>query len=242
MEQFNTNTALNFVPPRTLIDAMSEIQQYYLIEQTGEPLQKDFFTMTHVMGFSMVGIKTAFIDSVIWISGYVFLGGLIYYLQQHYITEVTTDIYFWKIPGSPFYLFSKMASFGHIIYSTVLCIMISKYYTGTVPKRAVNCIFITRSMFLICFSLVTFLILAVFYKMLMNDNILNNLYTFLARFNAKFSENIYLYITQYFRRLLFESSIVSLLSSSFSIVVPFLSISLFRVLKKRKKDLGIEVT
>ena len=240
MNQQQSSVGLNFTPPATLIDAMSEIQQYYLVEHSGQPLHKDFFTMSHVMGFSKVGLHSAFRDSILWLSLYVIVGAIVYYVQENYLVERTTQLLFWTVNGSPLYWFIKMASFGGLFFSTTICILTSRYYTGMTPKRAINTLFITRAMFLISFSLVSFLIMGVLFKFVMSDAAINNMYLYFSKINTDFATSIYYFLHNYVKRSLFEASITVLIASAVAIIVPFCSMFFFRVHKKQNRGLGMD--
>ena len=240
MDANQSTTGLNFTPPSSLIDAMSEIQQFYLVESSGQPLHRDFFTMAHTMGFSSVGIRSALKDSVIWILGYVFIGALVFFVQENYLSERTTQILFWRVQGSPLYLFSKIASYGGLTFSTAMCVLISRYYTGTIPKRAINSLFLTRALFLISFSLLTFVLLGSMYRFLLTDTSIENVTVCLSNLNKSFAEKIYYFLHNYLRRALFEASMITLISSAFSVTIPFISIALFKIFNKKQKELGLE--
>lgn len=240
MNQQQSATGLNFAPPATLIDAMSEIQQYYLVEQSGQPLHKDFFTMSHVMGFSKVGLHSAFRDSIVWLSLYVLLGAIVYYVQENYLVERTTQFLLWTVKGSPLYWFIKMASFGGLVFSTSICVLTSRYYTGMTPKRAINTLFITRAMFLISFSLISFLMMGLVFRYAMSDKAIDSITFYLARMNPEAGTNIYYFMHDYVRRALFEASITVLVASSAAIVIPFCSMFFFRIQKRKNRGLGIE--
>ncbi len=240
MNQQQSIQGLNFTPPATLIDAMSEIQQYYLVEQSGQPLHKDFFTMSHVMGFSKVGLHSAFRDSIVWLSLYVLIGAIVYYFQENYLSERSTQFLLWTVDGSPFYWFIKMASFGGLFFSTSICVLISRYYSGMTPKRAINTLFITRAMFLISFSLVSFLIMGLVFKFAMSDAAIENIYLYFSKINPNLARNISYFLQNYFRRALFEAGITVLIASAVSISIPFCSVLFFRVRKKKSRGLGIE--
>ena len=241
MHKQDDKNGLNFTPPRHLITAHSMIQQWYVSESNGQPYAKEFFTLEHIMQFSMVAIRSALVDSLIWLSIYVLGGAAVYFLQENYLTERVTQLFFWQIHGSPLFWFTKLASFMGLLFSSVLCIMMSRYYTGTVPKKAINSIFVTRAIFLICFSVVAFLILGVIFQVLSNETTLNNIYKYFSKVNPALAVKVYYFIVNYFRRALFESGIVVIVASIFSVFIPFLSISFFKVYKRKRTDLGIRV-
>jgi hypothetical protein len=223
-----------------MIDAMSEIQQFYLVESSGEPLSKDFFTMSHIMGFSKVGLNSAFRDSIVWLSLYVLVGALVYYIQENYLVERTTQILLWQVGGSPLYWFIKIASFGGLCFSTTICVMISRYYTGMTPKRAIKTLFLTRAMFLASFSVLSFVILGGMYRYLMNEQVLKGIYNYFFKINPAWASNSYYFLHNYFRRALFEAGITVLVASFIAITLPFISMLAYKIIKKKNRELGVE--
>lgn len=238
--QETTNTGLNFIPPRNLIEAVSQIQQWHLAESSGQPFRSDFFTFEHTMGFIMVGIRQSLTDSVLWLFAYVVFGMIFLFAQEFGSLEKTTDLFFWKVQGSVPYWFSKIASYGGLAFSTFLCCYASRYYCGVVPKKAVSTIYHTRLFFLICFSLVAFLGLGLLYKYLSDDTVYR-LYSWLALHGFTQASHIAQFILRYVRRALFEASIVVVVASAVSVVLPYLAIILHRVFVRERDDLGIEV-
>lgn len=233
---------LNFVPPKNLVIAHSMIQQWYVAETKGQPFEKDFFTLEHTMAFFKITVAQCFIDSVVWLVVYVLGGAFVFYIQEHYLAQQTTQFYFWISRESVLYFFTKLSSFASLAFSTILCIMMSRYYTGVVPKLAINAVFFTRALFLFCFALVAFLLLGMVYKILENEMLLKNIFGQLHIIKHMWAYNLYNFITGYFRRFLFESAIVILVSSAVSVLLPFFTIGFFRIYKRRKSDLGIEVS
>ena len=46
--------------PHNMIDAISEIQQYHIIERTGQDIPSDFLTMRGTLTFFLVGVRSGF--------------------------------------------------------------------------------------------------------------------------------------------------------------------------------------
>lgn len=234
-------SGLNFVPPKNLITAMSEIQQWHVYESSGQPLGKDFFTMQHTMAFATIAVRSAFLDTFIWILGYLVLGALIYFVQENFLHERTTQILFWKVDGSPVYWFAKLASFGGLAFSTVMCVLMSRYYIGMVPRKAINSLFATRAIFLMSASFAVFLILGLLYRFLSDDMYILKASEFFLRFSESAALKFEHYVHYYLRRAVFEASIISIVASSVSVVIPFVAIGIYKAFKRRKQDLGVEV-
>ncbi|MBI4594795.1 MAG: hypothetical protein HY730_00270 [Candidatus Tectomicrobia bacterium] len=51
--------------PTGLIDALSEIERFYVTEMNGEPITKDFLTIKGRFGFFSVGFKTGFVGGLV---------------------------------------------------------------------------------------------------------------------------------------------------------------------------------
>ena len=240
MEESHTQAPADFIPTN-IVNATSKVQNYYLLESTAGAYRKEFFDLDHVRAFSSVGLKSALHDSVIWALGYILLGGIAYFVQDNYLTVQTMKIYHWTVRSSPFFWFTKTASFGYLVVSTGCCIYMTQFYTGVVCKRAINTLFMSRALFLATFALVTFFVLGMLNKYLFNEANILEACRLVFRINADFSERLYLFLSGYFRRSLFESAIVSLLASFLSVVLPLLSMLYFRYKKRKKEVLGIEV-
>jgi hypothetical protein len=239
MDKQDDTNGLNFSPPRNLIAAHSMIQQWYIYESNGQAFAKEFFTLEHIMQFSMMAIRSALSDSLIWLFIYVLVGAVVYLIQENYLAVHVTEIFSHKIYGSPLFWMTKFASFMGLSFSTVLCIMMSRYYAGVVPKKAINSIFFTRAIFLTCFSVVAFLGLGVIFRALSDGSNLNNIYRYVSQVNPALAVKVYYFIVDYLRRALFESAIVVIVAGISSAYIPFFAIVFFRMYKKRKADLGI---
>ncbi|MDA8103773.1 MAG: hypothetical protein M0Z71_00170 [Nitrospiraceae bacterium] len=241
MEESHTQAPADFIPTN-IVNATSKVQAYYILESTAGAYKKEFFDLEHVRAFSSVGLKSALHDSVIWALGYVLLGGIAYFIQDNYLTVQTMQIYHWTVKSSPLFWFTKTASFGYLVVSTGCCVYMSRFYTGVVSKRAINTLFMSRGLFLITFAIVTFFVLGMLNKYLFNEENLLEAFRLVYRMNADFGERLYLFLSGYFRRSLFESAIVSLLASFLSVTLPILSMLYFRYKKRKKEVLGIKVS
>lgn len=224
--------------PHDLKNAVAEIQHWALFEEQGQSFDKKYFTIVHAWGFANVAIKSALVDSITFISVYLLGGSLIYWLQGHYLIEGTTDIFIWKLKGSPLYWFSKAASFGSLLFSTGLCMYTAQFYVGVVTKKAINMIFMVRALFLMSFSFLMFVCLGFMHKVL-SDNVAQDIALMVYRVVPSYAEEIYYFLATFLRRAFFESSIMALVASFVSGVLPFAAILVFKIIKKRQTALGI---
>jgi hypothetical protein len=237
--QQSDGQGLAFVKPRNLMHAMSEVQQWYLGEKNGQPFDRSFFTMNHFMAFTEVALRSAFMDSVIWIFGYVLFGASVLFVQNNYLGEQSTQLLFWRISGSPLFWFARISSYAGLAFSTTLCVLMSRYFTGVVPKRAVNTLFSTRAIFLGSFALVSFLLLGLAYRLVRLEGFSETIYVHLHERNALFAARVYQFLEFNVPRVLFEAGITIIVACAVSIVLPYLTISYFRVAIRRREGLGI---
>lgn len=238
-QTYITSNTANTDHVMSLTNAMAKIQDFYIQESEGGGIKKEFFTIDHSIAFAQAGIKQSMTDSIIWISCYVFSGAIIIYLQGLYLTEKTTQLFFWEVSGSPIYWFAKAVSFAGLCFSTVLCVMMCKYYVGPVTKKAINSLFATRAIFLISFSFVVFSVLGVVYKYFLTDVSLGKVYSMLA-FNETLASNVYYFLGGYFRRAIFESAIIAIVASFTAVLLPYASLILFSMFGRKEIELGIE--
>jgi len=240
MDQGQIQAPGDFIPTN-IVNAAAKVENYYLLESSIGPLAKEFFDLEHVKAFSSVGLKSALHDSVVWVIGYVLCGGVVHFIQDNYLAAQTMMIFGWTVNASPFFWFTKMASFGFLATSTGCCVYMSQFYIGVVCKKAINTVFTSRALFLIVFSFLTFLALGILHKYVFNDIDILDACRLVYRIHPDFAERLYRFLAGYFRRSLFESAIVSLVASLLSILLPFLTALYFRYRKRSKKVLGIEV-
>lgn len=135
-----------------LLDALSQIQQFYTIESKGKDIPDDFLTIRGKLNFFNVGFGAGFFEALIfaflmcltlplisdpntrqWISGY--------------FPPVEYDFFLWVINLIP------------IVISGGLCCFMSKYYIGKITKKAVDMLLLGRLFSLCTKGLLLFFVL-----------------------------------------------------------------------------------
>jgi len=115
--------------PKGLLDAISEIQQYYIVERSGSIISDDFLTFKGKLGFFEVGFKGALVSGFISVLLTPFAIGVV----QKYIPifgsyqPTLFDKTFAIILATSF-------SVGYALFFSVL----GKYYIGGISKTAVK--------------------------------------------------------------------------------------------------------
>ncbi len=119
----------NAAKPRGLIDALSEIQQYYVVERTGSPIPEDFFTIGGKLSFFEVGFKAAFLSGMVSALLTPFAFGVI----QRYIPI------FGSYETSLFdKAFALVLAVSFSLAYSVFVAFTGKYYIGSISKSAIK--------------------------------------------------------------------------------------------------------
>ena len=115
--------------PKGLLDAISEIQQYYVVERSGSTIPKDFFTITGRMAFFEVGFK----------------GGLISGLVSTLLSPLAIGVFEQYIPifgdTNPTFFDTFFAFFLTVSYTLGYAMFygsLGKYYVGALTRAAIK--------------------------------------------------------------------------------------------------------
>lgn len=226
-------TGLNFTPPKSVISAIAQIQQWYLAEKRGQPFDSNFFTIEHTVAYTELCMKEAIRDSLAWLLIYVLAGSVVLFLQSNYLQTQTTTLLFWEVQGSPLYLFVKASSFAFLAFTTFFCMWGSRFYIGGVPKKALGVFIFVRALFLICIAFMGFALLGLIYKFTLSDTFVQSICSVITVFNKQTASDVYYFLTMHFRRLIFESAMLLFLASFVSALLPFLSTMFFAIVNSK---------
>ncbi len=135
-----------------LIDAMSDIQQYYIFESTGQEIPHEFLTIRDSLGFFNTGFGAGFFEGLMFSILLTICMPLV--IDTHAMNVLTTAIPFL---GSPWFLI--FFSITPVLFACALCCWMGKYYVGSITKRAIDNLLLGRatSLFLTGFLLFTIL-------------------------------------------------------------------------------------
>lgn len=122
--------------PRGLISAISEIQQFYVIEGQGQEIPAEFLTLEGSLDFFRIGATSGFKEGLFLILLFPVFS---FYLLPFVFT--TNDLFLTIILNSVPYF--------PVIINTLLCIYISRYYVGNLTRKAVNSLFVGRATLLV---------------------------------------------------------------------------------------------
>lgn len=226
--------------PVSLLDAWSEIKQFSLVEKPGSPLDRDFFTPKMYLAFAEVGIRQSYIDSLLWVLGYVFFGTMLYFYELNVSHEGTSQILFWTVQGSFLYWCLKLASYSGMLFSTGVCMAISKHYTGNTPKQATNSLFTARAAFLLCMGIIIFILLGAIHKFALTPEHVSKICIAVGQMRPDWVDKLYVFLVYHLRQLLFEAAIIALISMTISVVLPYCSLIFFKFYRTKDRTLGLK--
>lgn len=121
--------------PKTIIGAISEIQQFYVMESKGQEIPAEFLTLQGTLGFLRTGMGSAMLEGIFLI--------LFFPVFQFYLTP-----FVFHSPDRTTTLLLDLVPFAFLISNTIMCFYVSRYYVGTLTRRAINSIFLGRAMIL----------------------------------------------------------------------------------------------
>ncbi|HHL33247.1 MAG TPA: hypothetical protein ENJ30_02655, partial [Desulfobulbaceae bacterium] len=124
------------IRPRGLISAISEIQQFYVIEGQGQEIPAEFLTLEGSLDFFRIGATSGFKEGLFLI--------LLFPVFSFYLLPFvfnTSDLFLTIVLESVPYF--------PLIINTLLCIYISRYYVGNLTRKAVNSLFVGRAILLV---------------------------------------------------------------------------------------------
>lgn len=122
--------------PANLLNAISEIQQFFVIEGKGQEIPAEFLTLERTLDFFKIGIRSGFHEGLVLI----FLFPLFSFYLFPFVfkgLDRTSHLLFGCIP----YLV--------LLVNTLMCSYISRYYVGNITRKAINALLAGRTMALL---------------------------------------------------------------------------------------------
>ena len=198
-----------------LLDAISQIQQFYVIESSGEEIPEDFLTLRGKMNFGNVGFGAGFLEALM----FAFLMTAIMVLCSDDATREAIARYFPLIDSR---LFLWMVNLSPVLISGGLCCYLSKYYVGKISKSAIDWLLMGRLFSLVLKGLIIFFVLT----MLSNHITPESAWTFAKYLTLKklhLATRVY-YIVMAMKPLLIKRAFETLGIFALAILMPFVTI------------------
>jgi len=144
--------------PRNLLNAISEVQQFYVIESKGQDIPGEFLTLEHTLDFFKIGVKSGF--------------------HEGFALIILFPVFhFYLFP----FVFHKLDFLGHILFGSIpylvlivntgMCCYISRYYVGNITRKAINSLLMGRAMSLLLKAFLLYVLYLVLYRLSTPENI-----------------------------------------------------------------------
>lgn len=138
--------------PRNIISAISEIQQFYVIESQGQDIPSEFLTLEGSLDLFKIGMRSGFNEGLFVV--------LLFPVFSFYLLPFVIDT------SDPFVKVTVTSvPYLALVINTVLCVYIGRYYIGNITRRAINSLFIGRGMILLLKGFFIYVVYQVIYKL-----------------------------------------------------------------------------
>ncbi len=206
-----------------IIDAISQIQQFAVIERTGQDIPDDFLTIRGKLNFFNMGFGNGFIEGIL----FTLLTALTLPIMSDEVLELWVERYF---PLAHSRVFLWVLTCTPIIIAGGLCCFLSKYRIGMLSKSAVDSLLIGRLFSLAIKGILIFVLLIFLSKHLTPESTWKASYWISFR-KKEVAENIYRVI-QNVQPHLVATAYRTLLIFFIATVTPFFSIWLVSFYRK----------
>jgi hypothetical protein len=143
--------------PQNLLSAISEIQQFYVIESKGQNIPAEFLTLERTIDFFKIGLKSGFNEGMPWCCS----------------SRCSTSI------CSPLSSASRLAQpsplrripYLPLIINTAMCSYISRYYVGNITRKGINALLTGRALSLLIKAFLVYVLYLFLFRLSTPDNI-----------------------------------------------------------------------
>jgi len=144
--------------PKDLLSAISEIQQFYVIESKGQNIPAEFLTLERTLDFFKIGMKSGFHEGLA-------------------LVLLFPVFHFYLFP----FVFQRLDTMSHILFggipylaliiNTVMCSYISRYYVGNITRKGINSLLMGRAMSLLLKAFLVYVVYLILFRVSTPENI-----------------------------------------------------------------------
>ncbi len=146
------------IRPKNLLNAISEIQQFYVIEGKSQNIPAEFLTLERTLDFFKIGVKSGFHEGIVL----VFLFPVFHFYLFPFVFQ-KVDLFSRILFGSVPYLV--------LIINTVMCCYISRYYVGNITRKSINSLLMGRVMSLLIKAFLIYVVYLILFKVSSPENV-----------------------------------------------------------------------
>ncbi len=156
--QIITTDSGRIYKPKNLLNAISEVQQFYVIESKGQNIPAEFLTLERTLDFFKIGLKSGFHE------GFTLV--LLFPVFHFYLFPFVfrqQDLFSHLVFGSIPYLV--------LLINTAMCCYISRYYVGNITRKAINSLLCGRAMSLLLKAFLLYVVYLMLHRLSTPENI-----------------------------------------------------------------------
>ena len=235
-----THKAGQNVPrPNTLTEAYSEIQKLWGIEQGGGKVYKEYLTLSDFTGFANIGIQSAVKDTILFIILSLTSSIAFYFLEGYYLQDRTTEFLFFKLNGHPYYWISQTVSLFRLFGSTIICVMMGRYYIGNITRRAIQGVWIARYSYLFFCAFLCVYVLGLLFNHVLSEPLIMKMATFMAKTKYSYGSITYDFL-YYLKAETYKISMTMIGISALSFLLIVCTWIFFAIKNREDKELGLD--
>jgi hypothetical protein len=134
----NNDTPASSSQPKNLIQAISEIQKFYIFEKEADKdIDKSFFTIEQIFNYLKIGFFAGFWESLFFVFVMPLLLNIYPSFKQYFLYQEYTQLE---------HLIFIFISYASILFITIWLSSLAKYYEGSITKRAILFLISGRAM------------------------------------------------------------------------------------------------
>lgn len=214
-----------------IVDAISQIQQFAVMERSGQEIPEDFLTLRGALNFFHIGFGNGLIEGFI----FAFLTALIMPIScdeqlmlwlAGYFPLVRSSLFLWTLNCAP------------IIIAVFICSFLGKYRIGVITKKAVDSLLLGRCFCLMIKGILLFVLFIAIHERLTDEVARKTALAFSLR-NTEMSESVYRIINN-MRPHIVMTAYETLAIFVVAMLIPFCTIwfvSFYRKAQERKAEI-----
>ncbi len=125
-----------------ILDALSQIQQYYVIEQAGQEIPENHMTISGKLNFFKIGIGSGIFEGIVFT---IVTTILLPIVADPYVSKAVSAYF----PLAQYKLFLMSFNCLPILLIGGICVFVSQYRIGVITKKAVDALLIGRVLSLV---------------------------------------------------------------------------------------------
>ncbi|MHB1350249.1 MAG: hypothetical protein ACYCYR_10300 [Desulfobulbaceae bacterium] len=144
--------------PQNLLSAISEIQQFYVIESKGQDIPAEFLTLERTLDFFRIGIRSGFHEGLILVLLFPVIHFYVFPFALQRL-DLFSQILFGSIPYLP------------LIINTAMCSYLSRYFVGNITRKGIYSLLMGRCLALLLKASLVYVVYLVLFRLSTPKNI-----------------------------------------------------------------------